>query len=65
MKRTAIADLHTKTTEQLQTELQQLLKALTQARLEKTAGRLKDTAATARLADDVARVRTILREKSV
>lgn len=65
MKRSAIADLHTKTTEQLETELQQLLKALTQARLEKAAGRLKDTASAVRLADDVARVRTILGEKSV
>jgi ribosomal protein L29 len=65
MKRTAITNLHQKTVAELETELNQTLKTLTHARLEKAAGRLKDVASVERLADDVARVRTILKEKAV
>ncbi|HCC84345.1 MAG TPA: 50S ribosomal protein L29, partial [Candidatus Pacebacteria bacterium] len=52
MKRTKITELHSKTVAELQTQLQQLLKSLTQARLEKGAGRLKNTASVVHLADD-------------
>jgi ribosomal protein L29 len=65
MKRAALKDLHQKTVAELQVELERLIKALTQARLEKAAGRLKDVASVVRLADDVARVRAILGEKNV
>lgn len=65
MKRTELTKLHEKTLVELQVELQKDLKALTQARLEKVAGRLKDVASVERLADNVARVRAIIGEKTV
>ena len=65
MKRIELTKLHEMTTSQLQVELQKDLKALTQARLEKVAGRLKDVASVERLADNVARVRAIIGEKTV
>ena len=65
MKRTEISKLHEKTLAELEVELQKELKALTQARLEKVAGRLNDVASVERLADNVARVRAIIGEKTV
>jgi len=65
MKRTELTKLHEMTIAELEVELQKDLKALTQARLEKVAGRLKDVASVERLADNVARVRAIIGEKTV
>lgn len=65
MKRTELKKLHEMTTVELEVELQKDLKALTQARLEKVAGRLKDVASVERLADNVARVRAIIGEKTL
>lgn len=65
MKRTELAKLHELTSAELEVELQKDLKSLTQARLEKVAGRLKDVASVERLADNVARVRAIIGEKTL
>lgn len=65
MKRKDITTLHQKTVAELQTELEKLLKELTKARLEKSAGKLSNVALIHTLADDVARVRAIIKEKSV
>lgn len=65
MKRKDITNLHQKTVSELQAELEKLLKELTKARLEKSAGKLSNVALTHTLADDVARVRAIIKEKSV
>ena len=65
MKRTELTKLHEMSIAELEVELQKDLKALTQARLEKVAGTLKDVASVERLADNVARVRAIIGEKTV
>ena len=65
MKRKDITTLHQKSVAELQTELEKLLKELTKARLEKSAGKLSNVALIHTLADDVARVRAIIKEKSV
>lgn len=65
MKRKDITTLHQKTVAELQTELEKLLKELTKARLEKSAGKLSNVALAHTLADDVARVRAIIKEKTV
>lgn len=65
MKRKDIIALHQKTSGELETELEKLLKELTKARLDKGAGKLVNVASVHTLADDVARVRTIMKEKLV
>ncbi len=65
MKHKDIAILHQKTTTELEVELEKLLKELTKARLEKATGKLSNVALVHTLADDVARVRTIIKEKLV
>lgn len=62
MKRNDITALHSKTVQELEVQLQELLVELAQARLQKTAGKLKNTH-TALLSDDVARVKTVLSMK--
>jgi ribosomal protein L29 len=65
MKSITAKELHQKTVAELGTELIKAIKELTQARLEKAAGRLKNVSSVARLADHVARVRVTLGEKNV
>lgn len=65
MKRKDIIALHQKTVAELETELEKLLNELTKARMEKTAGKLSNVALVHTLADDVARVRAIIKEKLV
>lgn len=65
MKRKDITALHQKTVAELNGELEKLLKELTNARMEKTAGKLSNIALAHTLADDVARVRAIIKEKLV
>ena len=59
MKKNDIKALHDKTIKELEIQLKTLLVELAQARLQKAAGKLKNTH-TALLSDDVARVKTVL-----
>ncbi len=58
-----IKALHDKTIEELNLQLDELLVLLAKSRLEKKAGKLKNTHI-ALLADDVARVKTVIGSKS-
>ncbi|MBD3249980.1 MAG: 50S ribosomal protein L29 [Candidatus Pacebacteria bacterium] len=60
MKKNEIKELHQKTVAQLQAMLEPLQKELALARLQKAAGKLEDTALVRRVADDIARVKTII-----
>lgn len=62
MKANDIKALHSKTVQELEAQLHELLIQLAQARLEKAAGKRKNTH-TALLSDDVARVKTVLSTK--
>lgn len=59
MKANDIKALQDKSMQELEAQLQELLIELAQARLEKAAGKRKNTH-TALLSDDVARVKTVL-----
>ncbi len=64
MKRNDIKALHTKTTEELQKQLNELRQELAQVRLARVVG--KAALSKVRLvADDVARVKTVLHEKNL
>ena len=64
MRTNDIKALHGKTVKELNTQLEELLMLLAKSRLEKAAGKLKNTHI-AMLADDVARVKTVLRNKEL
>lgn len=61
MKRNDITALHDKTTAELTAQLSELRKALAQARLERVVGKAA-LSKVRHIADDVARVKTVLRE---
>lgn len=63
MKRNDIKALHEKTIIELNKDLDKLLMDLAKARLEKGAMKLANVSLVARLSDDVARLKTIIREK--
>lgn len=63
MKKNDIKALHDKTINELRADLEKLTFELAKARLEKGAGRLADVAKVGRLADDIARTKTIIGEK--
>lgn len=65
MKRNDITALHDKTNGELEQQLQELRKSLAKAKLELPAGKLEDTRLPGKIRDDIARVKTILREKQV
>jgi ribosomal protein L29 len=65
MKQKDIAALATKTTEQLTKELTALQSELTLTHLKKAAGKLNDTSLVKRLADDLARIKTVLTQKQL
>lgn len=65
MRKNDITALHEKSIEELKTQVEELSKELATARLEKAAGRLSDTSKVRQLADDVARVKTIMTEKQL
>ena len=65
MKRNDIKNLSTKSTEELQTQLVQLVADVTKARLAKKTGRLANLRSIAHLQDDIARVKTVLRQKQL
>ena len=62
MKRNDIKELRAKSAKELNEMLADLQMKLAVARMEKRAGKLENTASVASLADDIARVKTILRE---
>ena len=64
MRSNDIKALHTKTIEELSAQLEVLTMSLAKSRLQKGAGKLKNTHI-AMLADDVARVKTVLRMKQI
>lgn len=65
MKRNDIKALHDMTTADLQKKLDELSTAFAKARLEKKVGRLTNPRMVSSLADDIARVKTILKMKTV
>lgn len=65
MKRNDITALHTKEISELQTELRELEKELVKARLERSAGKLASPAKVRSLSDDIARFKTVIREKEL
>lgn len=64
MKSNDIKALHDKTIEELNAQLKDLQMLLAKSRLEKAAGKLKNTHV-AMIADDVARIKTVLRNKEL
>jgi large subunit ribosomal protein L29 len=65
MKTDQIKELHQLTVDQLQERLQGLEKELVKSRLERSAQKLEDTSKPDRLRKDVARIKTIIREKQL
>ena len=60
MKRQAISALHTKPVAELSAQLIELQTKLYKARLQKSAGKSKNPAEVKELADDVARIKTVI-----
>ncbi len=64
MKRSDIKQLHELTQKELEEKLEALVKEMVTARLEKMANKLDDVKKLSKLRDDVARIKTVLAEKS-
>lgn len=65
MKRDAVKQLHQQTVPQLQQKLSELQQELVKARLALYAGKLEDVNQPAKLSDDIARVKTVMRQKQL
>lgn len=65
MKRNDIAALHSKSVDELQTQLVKVQKELAESKLALKVGKLSNTAKVRMLRDDVARIKTIVREKHI
>jgi large subunit ribosomal protein L29 len=65
MKRDELKQLHQADQATLQQKLATIKRQLAKAKLELQAGQLEDTNLPAKLADDIARIKTILREKQL
>ncbi len=65
MKRTDIKELRAKTVKELNKSLVDLQMQLAVARMEKKAGKLANVSLVPTLADDIARIKTTLNEKSL
>ena len=65
MKRNDIKALHEKTLAELNKQLEELQLQVAKAKLELTAGKLEDTRSIGKLRDDVARIKTVLREQEL
>ena len=65
MKRNEFKKLADKTIAELNKQLQEMLMELARKRQDKKVGRLKDTRSVSRLADDVARVKTLIKDKEL
>lgn len=65
MKRNDITGLHDKELTELSTQLQESEKELVKARLERSAGKLANPAKVKSLTHDIARIKTVIREKEL
>lgn len=65
MKRNDIKALHDKTPAELQQQLAELQTRLGQAKLELKVGKLEDVRLPSKLRDDIARVKTVLRQQEL
>ena len=65
MKRQALQALRDKSAAELQTQLQELTVDLARKRHEKKVGKISNPRSVSTLSDDIARVKTILREKEL
>lgn len=65
MKRNDITALHEQTVSELNTKLAEIIKSFDQARSENAAGKLKNTSSLYQLKKDIARVKTIIRQKTL
>lgn len=65
MKRNDITALASKSTSELQAQLTQLMAEVTKARLAKKTGRLANLRSISHLNDDIARIKTIMRQKQL
>lgn len=65
MKRNDITALHSMNTSELQTKLEGLQRGLAEARLQNAVGKLTNTAKIKTDQDDIARIKTVLREQEL
>jgi large subunit ribosomal protein L29 len=65
MKRNDIKALATKSLSELNKQLSEVVTELSKARLEKKAGKLSNPRTVSILGDDVARIKTVIREKEL
>ena len=65
MKRNDITALHTMSVSELQSKLAGLQKDLATARLQNAVGKLANVSLITRLADDIARIKTVQREQEL
>lgn len=65
MKRNDITALQSKEIAELQQQLSELETELVKARLERSAGKLQNPAKVKSLSDDIARVKTVIRDKQL
>ena len=65
MKRNDIKSLATKSQSELEAQMGQVVAEMTKARLAKKTGRLANLRSISHLQDDVARIKTILRQKQL
>ena len=65
MKRKDITALHGQTSQELEQQLQELQKNLAKVNLELPAGKLTDVRLPGKIKDDIARIKTILREQQL
>lgn len=65
MKRNDITALASKSISELQAQLTQLMAEVTKARLAKKTGRLANLRSISHLNDDIARIKTIMRQKQL
>ncbi len=65
MKQEEIKQLHQKSRAQLQQMLEEIQAKLAKAKLELKVGQLEDVNLTDKLSDDIARIKTVMREKQL
>jgi len=65
MKRNDITALHSMTAEELNSKLQVLQRQLAEARLQHAVGKLSNTASIRTVADDIARIKTVLKNQKL
>lgn len=65
MKRNDIKALHEQTVTELNSKLAEIVRSFDQARSENAAGKLKNTNSLYQLKKDIARVKTVIRQKTL